>query len=146
MAEGKVQTLANHARIVPGFHIFTGLLILINLVWTGYRVFTRPGGDSLVIFIAAVALLQLFRYTRSFPLTVQDRIIRLEERLRLARLLPPDLQARIEEFTVDQLIALRFASDAELSDLARKVLAENLTDRRAIKALVREWRPDHLRA
>ncbi|HXU19154.1 MAG TPA: DUF6526 family protein, partial [Verrucomicrobiae bacterium] len=69
-----------------------------------------------------------------------------EMRLRMQQLLPPDLTPRIPEFTVSQLVALRFASDAELPDLARRVLQENLTERKAIKAMVRNWQPDHLRA
>ncbi len=81
-----------------------------------------------------------------FALTVQDRVIRLEERLRFERLLPEDLKARIPEFTVAQLVSLRFASDAELPALARKVLSDNLTDRKTIKKLVQNWRADHLRA
>jgi Family of unknown function (DUF6526) len=79
-------------------------------------------------------------------LVVQNRLIRLEERLRLQRLLPADLQPRIAEFTVAQLVSLRFASDAELPALARKVLDEKLDDRRAIKQLVKNWKPDYLRA
>jgi hypothetical protein len=79
-------------------------------------------------------------------LTVQNRVIRLEERLRLARLLPADLQGRIEELTVGQLVALRFASDGELVELTRKVLTEGITDKKAIKSMVTTWRPDHLRA
>ena len=96
--------------------------------------------------VAAVTLLLVFKYAREFPVTVQDRVIRLEEQLRLARLLPPDLRTRVNEFTPSQLIALRFASDAELPSLAQRVLAEKIADRAAIKAMIREWRPDHLRA
>jgi hypothetical protein len=81
-----------------------------------------------------------------FALAVQDRVIRLEMQLRLQNLLPADLRPRIPEFTVSQLVALRFASDAELPDLARKTLAENLRERKAIKQLIRDWQPDNLRA
>ena len=83
---------------------------------------------------------------RIFALTVQDRVIRLEMRLRLRELLPPDLQPRIGEFTRHQLVAMRFASDRELPAIARKVLDERLEDRKAIKLLVQEWEADHLRA
>ena len=79
-------------------------------------------------------------------LTVQDRLIRLEERLRYERVLPADLKARIGEFTVTQLIALRFASDAELPALARKVLDDKISERKAIKQMVKTWKPDYLRA
>ena len=83
---------------------------------------------------------------RMFALSVQDRVIRLEERLRYERLLPPDLQARILEFEPGQLVALRFASDAELPGLARKVLDEKLSDRKAIKKMIQNWQSDDLRA
>jgi hypothetical protein len=77
---------------------------------------------------------------------VQDRVIRLEMRLRLQQVLPANLRERIPEFTVSQLVALRFASDDELPGLARKVLEEKLTDRKAIKRLVQNWQADLLRA
>jgi hypothetical protein len=83
---------------------------------------------------------------RVFALKVQDRVIRLEERLRMERLLPADLQARIEEFSVPQLVGLRFASDAELPELARKVLDEKVKEAKAIKRMVKSWRGDFLRA
>ena len=76
---------------------------------------------------------------------LQDRLIRQEERLRLERVLTGDLRGRIGEFTTDQLIALRFASDEELGDLARRVLDERMVDRASIKRAVRSWRPDHHR-
>ncbi|MGA7622790.1 MAG: DUF6526 family protein, partial [Candidatus Acidiferrales bacterium] len=81
-----------------------------------------------------------------FALRVQDRIIRLEMQLRMQNLLPPDLKTRIHEFTVNQLVALRFASDAELIELARKVYNEKLDDRKAIKQMIRDWQADDLRA
>ncbi len=140
------QTAANHARYVPAFHFVAGTLALVNVIWTAYRVFTRPGADSAMGLVAAVTLLLVFWYARQFPVTVQDRVIRLEEQLRLARLLPPDLRTRVNEFTPSQLIALRFASDAELPSLAERVLTEKIGGRAAIKAMIREWRPDHLRA
>ncbi len=140
------QSAAKHARNVPGFHYAAGSMALVNLIWSIYRLVVKPGADSAKMLLVAVILLQLFWYLRQFPLVVQDRVIRLEERLRLARLLPPDLQPRIDELTPRQLVALRFASDAELPELTRRVLAEKLTDPRAIKTLIAQWRPDHLRA
>ena len=79
-------------------------------------------------------------------LCVQDRVIRLEERQRLSMLLPDDLKPRIGEFTPKQLVGLRFACDAELPALARKVLNDKVTDVKVIKQMVQTWRPDHLRA
>jgi hypothetical protein len=92
-----------------------------------------------------VTLLIVFFAMRVFALAVQDRVIRLEERLRLERLLPADLRGRIPELTTAQLVALRFASDGELAELVRAVFAEKLVDRRAIKQRIREWRPDYER-
>jgi uncharacterized Fe-S cluster-containing MiaB family protein len=77
---------------------------------------------------------------------VQDRLIRLEERLRYERLLSEELRWRADELTVDQFVSLRFASDEELPALMRKALDEKLTGRKAIKQLIKNWRPDYLRA
>ena len=107
---------------------------------------TRPNGDTHAALVVAITLLLLFWYARAFPIAVQDRLIRLEERLRLARLMPPEMLPRCEDLTPSQLIALRFASDAELPQLATKVIDDGITDRARIKALIREWRADHMRA
>ena len=85
-------------------------------------------------------------YARMFALAVQDRVIRLEMQLRMQGVLPANLRARIPEFTLNQLVALRFASDAELPALAGKVLGENLNDRKTIKRMIQNWRADDLRA
>ncbi|MGH7533793.1 MAG: DUF6526 family protein, partial [Gemmatimonadales bacterium] len=85
-------------------------------------------------------------YMRAFPISVQDRISRLEERLRMERLFPADLKARIDEFSRTQLIALRFASDRELPELARKILTDKIDDLSTIKRMVKDWRADHWRA
>ncbi len=141
------QNFANHPKIVPLFHYFVIPALTINLGSAIYRlVHWHHWADGIIGVLTAVALLLLAFLARMFALTVQDRVIRLEERLRFERLLPEDLKARIPEFTVAQLVALRFASDAEIPALARKVLSENLTDRKAIKKLVQNWRADHLRA
>jgi len=96
--------------------------------------------------LVGAALIALFVMARNSVVTVQDRLIRLEMRLRLAGALPADLCPRIPEFTVAQLVSLRFASDAELPALARKVLDEKLNDRNGIKQLVKDWQADYLRA
>jgi hypothetical protein len=96
--------------------------------------------------LLAVALLLGFGLTRNFALRVQDRVIRLEMQLRLERLLSAEMRARIPEFSVGQLVSLRFASDAELPALARKVLDEKLENRAAIKKQVTDWQTDNLRA
>jgi hypothetical protein len=140
------QNFKNHGRIIPLFHGLAFPIVVANLLWAVYRAFARPSWDTAIAALLGVALVLMFFFMRIFALTVQDRVIRLEMRLRMRELLPPDLVARIPEFTVGQLVALRFASDAELPGLARKVLDERLTDRRAIKQLIKNWQADHLRA
>jgi hypothetical protein len=145
MPEPTPQTYANHVRRVPALYTagaaalalaFVGDLVLLFLYRSPTIVFPLLG-----LFGAAVAL----AYARTSAQVVQNRLIRLEERLRLERLLPADLAARIPELTVSQLVALRFAGDGEVADLVRAVFAENLTRRDEIKRRVRDWRADYLR-
>ena len=141
------QTFANHTRLFPLFHFFVMPAVLINFVSSVYR--WKLSGFSLGGFIwvlTSAALVAGFLCARMFANTVQDRVIRLEERLRYQRLLPADLQSRMEEFTLAQIVSLRFASDAELPALARKVLDEKMQQRKTIKQLVKNWRADYLRA
>jgi hypothetical protein len=141
------QNFANHTQLVPAFHLFVLPVLLFNFGWSIYRWKTLEFSfGGFVSVVVALALLVGFLSARLFALKVQDRVIRLEERLRYARLCPADLQPRIGEFTVSQLVSLRFASDAELPALARKVLDDKLNDRKAIKQLVKNWKPDYLRA
>ena len=146
MAEPSPQTFENHARILPAYHYVAFPLFALNFFFTLYQVVTAFSWANLVAFAVAVALILLCFLARVMVLTVQDRVIRLEETLRLRALLPADLQARIGEFTVTQLVALRFASDGELPDLARQVLDATIRDQKAIKKMVRQWRADHQRA
>jgi hypothetical protein len=142
----QVQNFEHHAKFVPAYHRVALPIFLINLVWCVYRVFRAFSVESVISLLVAIGLLILCFYARIFALTVQDRVIRLEMRLRLQKLLPEQLRPRIAEFQAGQLVALRFASDEELPELARKVLEGHLTDRTAIKKLVRNWQPDDLRA
>jgi hypothetical protein len=141
------QNGSNHAKFFPPFHFFAAPILLANFIWSFFRL--KPQGYSAYsifsVFVAAALVVTLL-VARLMALKVQDRIIRLEERLRYQRLLPSDLQARTDDFTIDQIVSLRFASDAELPALARKVLDEKLQDRKAIKQLIRVWKPDYLRA
>ncbi len=146
MAETVPQTYQNHARFVPLFHFVAFGILVVNLIWQLYSMIRFFSLGSVIGVLLAFALCLLAWYTRIFALTVQDRIIRLEERLRLARLLPADLQGRIDELSVGQLCALRFASDEEVAELTRQVLADNLRSRDQIKKKIRSWRADHLRA
>ncbi len=146
MAKHVPQTFENHARIVPLFHGLTFGLLLVNAFWWVYRAVATFSWDAVVSLLLAIALILLFFFTRIFALTVQDRLIRLEMRLRLREVLPAPLAARIPELTVRQLIALRFASDAELPALCSKVLEDRITSQTAIKKMIREWQADYLRA
>jgi dolichyl-phosphate-mannose--protein O-mannosyl transferase len=141
------QNFANHTKFVPLFHVVVLGVLALNFLWSIYRwKLAEFSLDGLVSVLLAAILILLAFFARIFALTVQDRVIRLEERLRYERLLPADLRPRIGEFTLGQLVSLRFASDAELPLLARKVLDEKLTDRKAIKQLIKNWKPDYLRA
>jgi len=142
----QTQNFENHARFSPPFHFFVVPVLLLNVVWSIVRVVRHFSWGTTEGLLVAIALLLLALCARIMVNTVQDRVIRLEMRLRLQQLLPPDLRARIQEFTVSQLVSLRFASDAELPELARKVLDEKLNDRKAIKKMIRDWQPDLLRA
>lgn len=142
----QTQNFTNHTKLVPMFHFVVLPILATNLISSIFGVVHRFSWYTVLGFLVAVALVLLALYSRMFALTVQDRVIRLEMQLRLQGLLPNELRPRIPELTVGQLVALRFASDAELPDLARKVLAENLHDRKTIKRLVRDWQPDNLRA
>ena len=141
------QNYANHVRLVPTFHFFVVPVMVLNFVSSIYRLvhngFTWGG---VIGVLTALALVLLMFHARLFALRVQDRVIRLEERQRMSRLLPEDLKPRIAEFTPSQLVALRFASDDELPALARKVLNDKLTDGKVIKQAVKNWRADCLRA
>jgi hypothetical protein len=147
MAEQKPQSFKNHSRYVPPYHMFVFPVFMINLGWTIYHLATSSlTFESVLSVFMAAALIVLFFCARIFALTVQNRVIRLEMRLRLAELLPAELRPRIPEFSVGQLIALRFASDTELPALARKVLDEKLNDGKAIKQMIKDWQADYLRA
>ena len=142
---GRPQSFEHHAKLVPGYHYWaTALLVLPTLyfVWIAITDFSL---GALVAVVFAVGVILAALYGRIFALGVQDRVIRLEERLRLARLLPEQLRSRAEEITTDQLIGLRFASDEELPQLAGRVLSGELTDRKSIKAAIKNWRADHQR-
>ena len=145
MAESE-QNYKNHIRFFPPFHFFVLPVFLINVVvsaWLLYRTPSRLGVWQLVV---AAALLLAALTARVMALAVQDRVIRLEMRLRMRELLPPDLQAVIPSITREQCVALRFASDAELPVLVRRVVAGELKSQVDIKRQISHWQPDSLRA
>ena len=138
------QSFENHAMVVPAYHYVAFGFVTINLLWNLYQTAVAFSPGQLVSLLAAMALVMALVYARIFALKVQDRLIRLEMRLRLATL-APDLDSRLGDFTVNQLCSLRFASDGELPVLARKVLSERLDDRKAIKRQIRDWQADNWR-
>ncbi len=141
------QNFKNHGRFVPLYHFFVLPVLVIHF---GVQVYYWIRfGFGLIHFwpvLVAAALFFGVLYGRIFALRVQDRLIRLEERLRYERVLPEELRWRADELTIDQFVSLRFASDEELPQLMRKVLDDKLTERKAIKQLIKNWRPDYLRA
>lgn len=141
------QNFKNHGKIVPVFHFFAVPVLVANFIWSLVHLW-HLGLSFAGIFgvLLAAALVVLVFEARLFALAVQDRVIRLEERLRYAQVLPADLQARTGELTINQIVSLRFASDTELPALMRKVLDEKLVQRKAIKQLIKNWRPDYQRA
>ena len=143
------QNFANHRKMVPGYHYAAVGILVLNFFWTLYRLIRplpgEPLFDRLLAVAVALALGLVLFYARVFPLQAQDRVIRLEETLRLERLLPADLRPRIGELRAGQLIALRFASDEELPELTRAVLDRGIKDANEIKKMIRNWRADHFR-
>ncbi len=140
----KPQTLANHAKYDPPFHFFLIPVLAINVVLIAIQLFRSPRLLGLWLLIISLALIVMAGRMRSYATHLQDRIIRLEERLRLASILAEPLRSRIGELTDGQLVGLRFASDAELSTLVQRALDEKLS-RSDIKKAVSNWRPDYSR-
>ncbi len=145
MADQTPQSFASHAKLVPVYHFVALPILLVNLLWSLYQVATMPSVQTGFGVLVAFALVVVGLFARVFALGAQDRVIRLEERLRMERLFPEDLKARIQEFETPQLIALRFASDDELEGLARKVLDDGIVDLKTIKQMVTTWKADHQR-
>jgi hypothetical protein len=141
------QNYANHTKWVPLFHWFVLPMLLINLGQSIYWLIKSGlSWNSVMGLLMALTLFLLAVFARTFAMKVQDRVIRLEERLRCERLLPQELKPRMEEITTEQFVALRFASDAELPGLVNKVLTDRINDRKTIKQMVKNWRADHARA
>jgi len=146
MAEQPPQNFQNHTRWVPPYHFVAAPILLINLIWSLYKMVTAFTGDRVIGLLLAIAFFIIFLYARLFANTVQNRVIRLEMLLRMEKSLPPDLKPRIKDFTLGQLIAMRFAGDEELPGLAKTVLQQNITTGTEIKKMIKNWNPDYLRA
>ena len=139
------QTYANHRRVYPLFHLFVSPVLIANFAWRLVDAMREPSLAAAWAAVVAAALYGTAFSARWMALVLQNRMIALEQNLRLARILPEDLRERVPELRLGQLIALRFASDAELPDLMRRCLAGELAKNDDIKRAVRSWRPDYHR-
>ncbi len=144
MSEKRPQSLANHAKLDPLFHYFLAPVLLGCFIASIVFLFHRIDALHIWLAVFSLAAFLLSFKTRVYSLRVQDRVIRLEERLRLLALLPEPLRAKIHDLSEQQLIALRFAADDEIPSLVDKILQENL-DPKAIKKTINNWRPDYWR-
>jgi hypothetical protein len=140
------QNFANHARFMPMFHFFAAPISMIFLIWSAWRAMTIRDVETHYLLVGALALFGAVSISRLSPLRAQDRLIRLEEQLRYARLLPADLAARAQAaFSPQHYIALRFASDAELATMVEMVVKNPALTGMEIKSQIKTWRPDHFR-
>ena len=141
----EVQNYKNHARFHPPFHFVLAPIVLIHFIWTAKVFISSPSwymGEALMLAVGFVVMATL---TRTSALAAQDRTIRLEERMRFERLLAPDMAAKASDLAVGQIVALRFAPDAELAGLVGQVLSGKLTTPKDIKQAIVNWRPDYCR-
>lgn len=139
------QTYASHRRYHPLTHFFVMPILGANVIYTIVAAAKAPSKPAIWQVVVAVALLALGFIARLNALRVQDRLIRLEERLRLQRILPPDMHSRIDDFRPSQLTAMRFCDDSELTELARAILAGEVKSGDEIKRRIKTWRADWLR-
>jgi hypothetical protein len=146
MNDNQPQNLDNHRRLITLWHLITAPVIIVLAVYNLYLVFTDFSFATLMGLASPLVLASIWVYARIFAITVQDRVIRLEERLRLARILPEELRTRIAEITTSQLIGLRFAQDDEAVELSRRILSGDLADQKEIKKSIKNWRADNERA
>ena len=144
MAES-TQNYKNHARLIPAFHFFVLPILLINALYTVSLAWRGPSFDTGFGVLVGFALLMMALFARTQALKAQDRVIRLEMRLRMREVLPADMHDRINDVTPGQLIGLRFAGDSELPELVRQVLAGTLSTQKSIKEAVKDWQADDLR-
>ena len=144
MAEKMPQTYANHTRLDPAFHFFLLPVAALTIILAVYNVIRSFSLAHLWFVVLAVAFAVAILKIRLYALKAQDRVIRLEERLRLATLCADPWRARIPELTENQLIALRFAADTECPELVEKALTAKMSNVE-IKKAIRNWRPDYFR-
>jgi hypothetical protein len=147
MSNSTEQNLKNHGRLDPPYHFVLLLVLVANLVFAVVQMVRNlhqaPFAGIWIVVLSLTAFLVVLK-VRTYPMKVQDRVIRLEERLRLQALAPGQWHSQIYRLTEDQLIGLRFAADDEVVELAKQALEENL-NRKQIKQRIKSWRPDNWR-
>jgi hypothetical protein len=136
------QNYNNHTRWHPPFHFVMAPILLMHLIWSAKLAYGNPSWPMIEGFLLAIGIFLAGFLTRVSALKAQDRTIRLEEKLRYREVLSPELQKRAEALTTAQVVALRFASDAELPGLIEKTLAGQFANSKAIKQAIQHWRPD----
>ena len=139
------QSYQAHRRFLPPYHFFILPVLTINVFVELVRLYRSQTPYHVWLVVVASALVGLALMARGMALTVQTRVIRLEERLRLQHLMPAEEQAMITSLKLGHLVGLRFASDAEAPALARRCAAGELRSAGDVKRQVKEWRPDFLR-
>lgn len=144
MSNSDPQSLKNHGRLDFKFHVLTFFVLIVNLVVSIFFAVQHCNVYSAWLVIVSLVVFVPFFLIRLYPLKVQDRVIRLEERLRLQALAPAEWHAQIYHLTEDQLIGLRFAADDEVVELAKQALEHHL-NRKQIKERIKSWRPDNFR-
>ena len=144
MSKTSPQNLKNHTRLDPLFHIVLTLIVALNLIYSVVHLVRHFSWQSAWFVVLSAGAVIVLLKLRTYPLKVQDRVIRLEERLRLQALAPAEWHAQIYRLSEDQLIGLRFAGDDEVVALAKQALEENL-NRKQIKERIRNWRADEWR-
>ena len=141
----EAQNYQNHTRWFPLVHFVLFPILLFNLIWQCVRAYQVRTWDAHEAIVVAIALILLSLAARLQALKAQDRVIRLEEQLRLANVLPKDLAEKAANLKTGQMIALRFASDEELPDLVQRTLNGEFATTKDIKLAVKNWRGDYLR-
>jgi hypothetical protein len=143
MAE--TQNYQNHVRYFPLFHYVITPIFLFNLIWQSVRLYQEPNWDRAENLLMALGFILLSLAARIQALTVQNRVVRLEESLRYHKTLSPDLAFQADQLPTGTKIALRFASDEELPELVQKAISGEFKNSKEIKLAIKNWRGDYLR-
>ena len=146
MSADRTQTYTNHRRFFPLYHYLAVPIVSLNVVYAAFIAFRAPNAGTIWSLVLAIGIAAGVLSARTMVLIVQNRVIRLEQRLRLMALLPEPLRGRIIELNMSQLVGLRFASDAELASLVERCLAGELKNGEDVKKAITSWQADFLRA